>query len=63
MDKKKSMEMLKQREAEGVSENDGPTIEYQAIDIYRELIDEKKGVQPVDENQALKREKMKLFLK
>jgi len=39
-----------------------PTIEFSAVEIYRELIDEKKG-KPCDEEGIAKRNKMKDFVK
>ena len=44
----------------GPEDDELPTIGYQAIDIYRELIDEKVGVPARDEK---KRMEMKAFMK
>jgi len=40
-----------------------PTIEFSAVEIYRELIDEKKGKSPDNEEGIAKRNKMKDFVK
>jgi solute carrier family 8 (sodium/calcium exchanger) len=40
-----------------------PLIEFTAVEIYRELIDDKKGIPAVSEEAIQKREKMKSFVK
>jgi hypothetical protein len=40
-----------------------PVIEYQAVEIYRELISEKDGKPPASEEHKVKRVKMRAFLK
>ncbi len=44
-------------------DDDKPVIEFQALEIYRELINEKKGEASKDPTEVLKREKMKSFLR
>mmetsp|Transcript_36487 Transcript_36487/g.56009 ORF Transcript_36487/g.56009 Transcript_36487/m.56009 type:complete len:190 (+) Transcript_36487:503-1072(+) len=44
-------------------EEDLPVVEFQAIDIYRELIKEKKGEASDHPDDVSRREKMKTFLK
>mmetsp|Transcript_13616 Transcript_13616/g.23178 ORF Transcript_13616/g.23178 Transcript_13616/m.23178 type:complete len:475 (-) Transcript_13616:216-1640(-) len=45
------------------NDEDKPTIEFQAIEIYRELISEKCGEASKDPTEVKKREKMKAFLR
>ena len=45
------------------NDDDKPTIEFQAIEIYRELISEKCGEASKDPTEVKKREKMKAFLR
>jgi len=40
-----------------------PVIEYQAVEIFRELINEKNGVAAQTEEEVEKRQKMKKFIK
>jgi Ca2+/Na+ antiporter len=63
-DKWKSMQAEKERLLAGLgADDDKPVIEYQAIDIYRELIAEKNGQAAKNEEEKEKRNKMKNFLK
>jgi len=63
-DKWKSMQVEKERLLAGLgADDDKPVIEYQAIDIYRELIAEKNGQAAKNEEEKEKRNKMKNFLK
>jgi len=52
-----------QRQNKGADTANAPTIEYSAVDIYRELIDEQKGLSPTTEAGIAKRAKMKEFVK
>ena len=45
------------------NDDDKPTIEFEAIEIYRELLNEKKGEASKDPQEVKKREKMKAFLR
>jgi hypothetical protein len=38
-------------------------VDFSAMEIYRELIAEKKGEKPKDEQEADKRKEMKVYLK
>jgi Ca2+/Na+ antiporter len=44
-------------------EDHAPAIEYSAVEIYRELVDDKKGVPAVSEEAIQRRERMKAFVK
>jgi Ca2+/Na+ antiporter len=57
--KERQMQKLKK----GSEETNTPTIEYSAVEIYRELIDDKKGLVPATEAGIAKRAKMKEFVK
>lgn len=48
---------------EGKEEDDKPVIEFEPVQIYRELINEKKGEASKDPQEVEKRKKMKEFLK
>ena len=60
-DRFKERQMQKQRKGE--DETGQPVIEYSAVEIYRELIDDKKGLNPTTEAGIEKRNKMKNFVK
>ena len=60
-DRFKERQMQKQRKGE--AETGQPVIEYSAVEIYRELIDDKKGLNPTTEAGIEKRNKMKNFVK
>jgi hypothetical protein len=47
----------------GNNEEEKPVIEFSAMEIYRELIREKKGEAAADAEAKKKRERMKKFLK
>jgi len=56
--KERQMQKLKGKEVEN-----SPVIEYSAVEIYRELIDDKQGRNPTTEAGIEKRAKMKNFVK
>ena len=47
----------------GDVENKVPVIEYTAVEVYRELIEDKKGIAPTTEAGIERRNKMKSFVK
>ena len=53
----------KEKALKGEDEGSLPVIEFHAIDIYRDLIKEKKGEASMDPDEVSRREKMKAFLK
>jgi len=65
MDKYKAMQVAAEKIANGdkKGDDDAPLIAYSAIEIYRELIDEKQGVKEINEEQIIKRKEMKDFIK
>jgi|APSaa5957512535_1039671.scaffolds.fasta_scaffold34141_4 hypothetical protein len=52
-----------QEKKEGDAETGGVVIEYTAVEVFRELIDDKKGIVPTTEAGLEKRNKMKSFVK
>ena len=62
-DKYKSIQDAKKEALNGVTHENKPQIEYQAVEIYRELINEMNGHTAKDESEQKKREKMKNFIK
>ena len=46
-----------------MADADDLVIEFSALEIYRELIKEKQGEKPVDEEHRAKRDKMRQFIK
>lgn len=62
-DKYREKNEAKNKVLNGEEEEDKPVIQYQAIEIYRELINEKKGEALKDQESIEKRKKMKQFLK
>lgn len=62
LDRFKERQMQKERN-EGGAEKGQPVIEYSAVEIYRELIDERKGLNPTTPADIEKRNKMKAFVK
>jgi hypothetical protein len=62
-DKYKENQVAQEKANTGISEDNKPVIEYSAVDIYRELINEKNGMAPKNTEEENKRHKMKAFLK
>lgn len=63
-DKYTAMQADKEKSAKGLLETDAPpVIEYSAVEVYRELIEDKKGMAPTDEEGVVKRNKMKSYVK
>jgi solute carrier family 8 (sodium/calcium exchanger) len=62
-DKYNQFKEEKEKKKQGVTEEAKPTTEYSPIEIYRELIAEKKGIPAKNEDEVQKRKKMKEFLK
>ena len=50
-------------EGDPLAEGNDLVIEFSALEIYRELIKEKQGEKPVDEEHRAKRDKMRQFIK
>lgn len=63
MDRYKASQEKNLKEKNGEAETGGVVMEYTAVEVFRELIDDKKGIIPTTEEGVEKRNKMKSFVK